>query len=251
MSEENPPPSPAPLVPAPQPAAARYEICPHCGNSTLIEPSAALGFRCGVCGKARIPVDLPGFKRSDAEVPALARASASHTAALAWTAGSAVLAAFSLVGLGSLALVLSALNPGLVPLLFGLLIALLPAALAAHGFRRAAQLRARVAPSLEEAWLRVTREISDAEGSLSDIRLAKILQVDRERAAQLLAQLAATSEVRHRLDEAPLTFESPRLRVEPPSANTPAQDAGKDAEDERDLEALEAAEKKASRGSQA
>jgi hypothetical protein len=162
-----------------------------------------------------------------------------------------VLAAFSLVGLGSLALVLSALNPGLVPLLFGLLIALLPAALAAHGFRRAAQLRARVAPSLEEAWLRVTREISDAEGSLSDIRLAKILQVDRERAAQLLAQLAATSEVRHRLDEAPLTFESPRLRVEPPSANTPAQDAGKDAEDERDLEALEAAEKKASRGSQA
>ncbi|MCS6899324.1 MAG: hypothetical protein RMJ98_06535 [Myxococcales bacterium] len=254
MSEENPPPSPTPLVPAPRPAAVRYETCPHCGNSTLLEPSPAFGFRCGVCGKARVPINLPGFERSNAEIPALARASACHTAALAWTTGSVVLGAFSLVGLGSLALVLTVLNPGLIPVLFGLLITLIPAGLAVHGFRRAARLRAQVAPALEEGWLRVVREISDAQGSISDVRLAEILQIDRERAAQLLAQLAATSEVRHRLDEAPLTFESPRLRVESPANEAPRDTENrmdKDAEEEHDLEAIEAAKEKSSREFQA
>jgi hypothetical protein len=254
VSDETPPPTPAPLVPVPKPAA-RYEICPHCGNSTILEPSAVLGVRCGICGKARVPVDLPGFERSNAEVPALARASASHTAALAWTAGSAVLALFSAIGLAALGLVYSALNPGFIPLLFGILIALLPGGFAGYGLRRAAQLRTRIAPALEEGWLQVVREIADAEGSISDVRLAKILDVDRERAEQLLAQLAATSSLRHRLDPAPLAFESPKLRVDADAKATGA-DASKADEaqadaDERDLEALEAAEKKASRESRA
>ena len=233
MSEENPPPKPTPT--AALQAPARHEPCPHCGNDTLLEPSEALGYRCGVCGKARVPVDLPNFRRSNAEIPLLARASASHTAALAWTAGSAVLAGFSVFSLASLGLVLTALNPGTAPLLFGLLIALMPAGLAAHGFRRARRLRAQVKPAIEEGWLRVAREVVDAEGSINEVRLAEALRVDRERAEQLLVQLAATSPIRHRIeDQAPLSFESPRLRVDPAD---PA-DA-----DQQALEALEAAEK--------
>jgi ribosomal protein S27AE len=234
VSDEKTPPAPSNPA-APLEVTSSQERCPHCGNRTLIEPSDALRFRCGVCGKARIPVDLPGLKRSDAEVPALARASASHTAALAWTAGSAVLGGFSLFSLAALALVYSALNPGLVPILFALLIALMPAGIAAHGVRRASALRARVAPAIEDAWLQVAREVIEAEGKISDVQLAKILRIDRERAEQLLAQLAATSSVRHRIeDPAPLTFEATRVRVE--------DEAARDAQDLEAAEAAEAAE---------
>lgn len=237
MSEENATPAASASPSSDALTNARHEKCPHCGNTTLIEPSQALLFRCGVCGKARVPVELEGFKRSDEEIPILARASANHTAALAWVAGSAVLGAFALIGLGALGLVMSALNPGLVPMLFGLLICLLPAGLAGYGLRRAAQLRALVEPALEDGWLRVTREVTEAKGSISDVQLAKILRVDRTRAEQLLAQLSATSTIRHRIEEpAPLTFEAPKLRV---------KDTEADAErDESDLEALEASEKK-------
>lgn len=257
MSKENDSPAEATSSAPDKLATERYEKCPHCGNSTLIEPSKALVFRCGVCGKARVPVELSGFKRSEEEIPLLARASASHTASLAWSAGSAVLGGFSLISLAALGLVLSALNPGMVPLLFGLLIALLPGGLAAYGVRRAAQLKTQVAPALEEGWLRVAREVVDAEGAVTDAQLAKILHVDRERAEQLLTQLSATSAIRHRLeDPAPLSFESPKLRVEVPSTKEVQKEAPSTKEevqkkdtdrDEQDLAALEASEEQAAR----
>ncbi|RYE91548.1 MAG: hypothetical protein EOO75_08655 [Myxococcales bacterium] len=190
-----------------------YEKCPHCGNATLVEPSKSLIYRCGICGKARVPLDRPGLVRSGAEVPALARASAAHMAATAWRAGAAFLALFSAVGLLSLFLVTTALNPGAVALTFGLLIALLPAGLAAYGFQRSKKQAALVEPALDEGWRSVAREVIDQAGTLSDVELARALRVDRDRAEKLLVQLASTSPVRHQLEADPLTFESPRARV--------------------------------------
>lgn len=246
MSDETNQPQAAPLVPASRSAEARYEQCPHCGNQTLIEPSAGLIFRCGICGKARVPLDLPGYERTDGEVPALQRASMAHLAAQGWGAGGVVLLAFAGVGLLALGLVLTALNPGLVPLLFGVLIALLPAGLGAYGLKRAGQLKAQIGPALDEAWLSVAREVIEAQGTMDDARLAKILKVSRERAEQLLVQLSSTTPVRHRLDSAdPLTFEAPRVRV--PSAEAAAGDDEADDDELAEAEAEEKRRKKAKR----
>lgn len=224
-----------------EPAAANYEKCPHCGNTTLIEPSSSLRFQCGICGKARVPVDLPDFERSDGEIPALARASAHHTAAMAWTAGSTVLGAFSAVSLAVLGLVLSALNPGAMMLAVGLIFSLLPAGLAVHGVRRAKALRSQVGPALDEGWLSVTREVLESQGTIDDKKLAKTLRVAPELAEHLLAQLSAGGVARHRLDDPEkLSFEAPRVRV----ADEGDHEAERDQEDLEAAEALEQASKK-------
>jgi hypothetical protein len=237
----------APLPPAPGSPEVAYEKCPHCGNATLIEPSKTLVFRCGICGKARVPLDRPGLVRSGAEVPALARASAAHLAATAWRAGAAVLGIFSAIGLLSLFLVTTALNPGAVALSFGVLIALLPAGLAAYGLQRSKQQAALVQPALDEGWQSVAREVIDQAGTLSDVELAKAMRVSRERAEQLLVQLASTSPVRHQLEAAPLTFESPRARVASGQGEGEAPAADKVATDEdlADAEALADADRRA------
>jgi len=221
-------------APAPEPAVPR-EKCPHCGNTTLIEPSSTLVFQCGVCGKARVPMGLPDHERSNAELPSLARASSASTASLAWLAGSGVLAAFSAISLLTIGLVLSAMNPGTVPLLFGLLISLIPGGLAAYGFRRGARLRTQVQPALEEGWLRAAREVVEVKGTIDDAGLAKILQVTPERAESLLLQLAATSPVRHHIeDPSSLGFDAPRVRVA-------AQGDGKKADPDDEISEAEAA----------
>ncbi len=202
-------PRPAPLPSPPQPAEAHYERCPHCGNSTLVEPSKSLVYKCSVCGKARVPLDRPGYKRSNDEVPALARATAAHTAATAWRAGSIFLVVFAAFGFLSLGLVLTALTLTGVEMFSGALIALLPALLAGYGFMRSSKVAREVAPALDEGWQSVAREVIEQSGTLSDVELAKVLRIDRAHAERLLVQLAATTPVRHRLDEAPLTFESP------------------------------------------
>lgn len=192
---ETPAPSPPGLlVPVAPATLGPHSKCPHCGSIGIIEPSDALLFRCGICGKARVPVDRPGqpeLAREQSEVPALVRASAAYNASLAWGAGSAVAAGFSLLSLLALALTLSATSPGLFAGLFGLVIALMPALLAVHGVRQVRRLRPQIEPALEEAWVTAAREVVEAVGSVDERQLAKMLRVTPERAEHLLVNLSA------------------------------------------------------------
>jgi ribosomal protein S27AE len=214
VSAEDKTPDPAtpalPIVPGGDAAQPRFEKCPHCGSLTLIEPSSALRFRCGVCGKARVPTDLAGFVPSDAATPALARASAAYQASLAWRTGSVFLAAFSLFSLAVMALVQSVADPPAAAALIGFLLAVIPMGIAGYSFRRAALNRSRVEPALDEAWTEVGGEVAAALGSATPAEFGKPLRLAAPEAEALLAQLSAQGKVSSSVDEGKLEFRAAR-----------------------------------------
>lgn len=198
------------LVPVGEAANPRFEKCPHCGSLTLIEPSSALRFRCGVCGKARVPADLEGFSPSAAATPALARASAAYQASLAWRTGSIFLAAFSLFSLAVIALVQSVADPPTAAALVGFLLAVIPMGISGYGFRRASLNRSRVTPALDEAWSQVGGEVAAALGSVTPAEFGQPLRLAAPEAEALLAQLSAQGKVSSSVDDGKLEFRAAR-----------------------------------------
>lgn len=246
---------PAPKVPG------KHERCPHCGAITFLERSSRLRYKCGVCGKARVPVDDPKIARSHEEKDALERASTARNAHAAWSAVAGVAGAISAVSLALLLLTVLAFSPGFFLASFGFLGALVPLALAAFGVVRARKRHAEIAPALLEAWQSVAADVVDARTELTSTQLAKVLRTTPEHAETLLAYLLATGkavspitddgEVRYRSAKAPIRvaeFTDEPAAVARPETTKTKTNASDDAEAARDaLAAEELAEEEAHR----
>lgn len=228
----NPVEPPALGNPAPRPGPSPHERCPHCGNVAVIERSTSLKFVCGVCGKARVPIDDPTLERRFGERDALARATTARNASRVWAAISATSGAFSIVSLLFLALAVAFASPPLLATIVAALAALTPLAFAIWGRGRAREHEAALAPALEEGWAAAASEVVEARGDVSAEALAKLLRVEGAWAERVHASLGAQPGVRARVreDDAALSFEadSPKLRVKPdavsdePVADEPA-----------------------------
>lgn len=220
--------------PAPRPGPSAHERCPHCGNVAVLERSTSLKFVCGVCGKARVPIDDPKLERRFDERDALARATTARNASRAWAAVSATSGAFSIVSMMFLALAVAFASPPLLATVVAALAALTPLVFAVWGRRRGVAHQAALAPALEEGWAAAAREVVEARGDVSAEALAKLLRVDGAWAERVHASLGAQPGVRARVrdDDAALSFESasPRLRVKPGDADG-ADDGAATAED--------------------
>lgn len=214
--------------PDPPKVPGKHERCVHCGAVTFLERSASLRYKCGICGKARVPVDDPKLRRSNDEKDALLRASLARNAASAWSVAAGVSGAVGAVSLAVVLLFFLALSPGFFVTAFAFLAALLPLALAAFGVVQSRRKRAGVEPALLEGWQSVAQEIIDARKEVTSGELAKALRTTPEHAETLLAHLLANGdvtspipddgEVRYRSSKAPL-----RVAVEDPVAVIPAK----------------------------
>ncbi|MGH7298469.1 MAG: hypothetical protein ACRELB_26245, partial [Polyangiaceae bacterium] len=130
------------------PTAAELAPCPHCGARARVEASAALRWRCGVCGGPLVPTDA-GLVRSHRELPQLVRSQRTRAMALGWTAAAFVLGAIGMMAAGVGLLVWFASHGAAIVL----------AAIAAAAFvattaslRRARGRRAEARAELDQAW---------------------------------------------------------------------------------------------------
>lgn len=179
----------APKVPG------KHERCVHCGAITFLEKSSRLRYKCGVCGKARVPVDDPSIPRAHHEKEALERASQARNAHAAWAVAAGIAGAASAVSLALLLVMALAFSPGLLVTGVALLAALAPGAFAAAGIAQARKKRAAIEPALLEAWQMVAAEVIDARTELTAPALAQILRTTPEHAESLLAYLLAAGKV--------------------------------------------------------
>lgn len=184
-----------------------HERCPHCGASAVIEPSTALRFRCGVCGKARVPIDDASVVRSNEERGALANASRARSAAVAWKVGSVALTGMALVSMLVLALVLAATSPPPIATLAGAIAALVPLAVALLANYRAKQRSREIGPALDSAWQAATLDVLRSKPSLTADELAMLTRSTSAEAEQILITLStddlASSQV---TEDGTLTF---------------------------------------------
>jgi hypothetical protein len=188
------------------------ESCPHCNVVADVEPHAALGFRCLVCGGPRIPVDAPGVVLSAGTREALERAKSEHTKHLLLSAAGLALLGLSGLSLLAASLVLLAASPGLVATLMTLLACAVPLAGGAWGLVRAAAARGARGEELHRAQTGALADAQEVLGALDAQRVAQLLRIDAERAELLLAEVS----VARLLSDSP----PPRLRVDEPHAPT-------------------------------
>ena len=179
--------------------------CPHCGAIADVEPHAALGFRCLVCGGPRLALNVSGVVPSAPTVSALRSAGKSQTEHVMYSS-----AGFVLVGMGMLALLIASLvvltaSPGLVPTLAAYLGALVPTAAGLAAFVRAANIRKHRAQALHAAEVSALGDVQAVTGPLDAQRVTEILRVAPERAELLLAEASVAA----LLDPVP----APRVRV--------------------------------------
>ena len=211
--------------PKPRPGPSKHEACPHCGNVAVLEKSISLKFVCGVCGKARVPIDDPTVVRRFDERDALARATTARNASRVWTAISATSGAFAIVSMLFLALAVAFASPPLIATVAALLAALTPLGFAVFGRTRATSHAAALGPALEEGWAAAARDVVEARGDVSAEALAKLMRVDGTWAERVHASLGAQPGVRARVrdEDAALSFEAdrPKVRVKADEAQAP------------------------------
>ncbi|HKY35483.1 MAG TPA: hypothetical protein VJN18_06080 [Polyangiaceae bacterium] len=187
--------------------------CPHCGALAIVEPHAALGFRCAVCGGPRLVLDAPEVELGAPAQAALKTAGRKHTRHVVLSA-----AGLALSGLGALALlvasgVLLAASPGLLPTLFTLLACSVPLGVGLWALRAAAAARSQRSEALHAARLAALSDAQTALGALDGTRASQLLQIDPEQAELLLAEASVAA----LLEQA-----APRLRVDAEPAAPPA-----------------------------
>ena len=196
------------------------DSCPHCNVVADVEPHAALGFRCLVCGGPRVVVDAPQVKLSPAAREPLKTARRGHTRHLLFTAGG-----LALLGVGGLALLLSGLvllaaSPG--PLLTGLTLlgCSLPLLAGTWAMTRAAAARKLRGEALHAARLAALEDAQAALGQLDAERVSQLMRIDAEQAELLLAEASVAS----MLEPA-----APRLRIDAGPTETEQADPSNEA----------------------
>ena len=201
----------------------RAESCPHCNVVADVEPHAALGFRCRVCGGPRVPVDAPGVQLSTGTRQALERAKSEHKKHLLLSAAGLALLGLSGLSLLAAGLVLLAASPGLVPTVMTLVACAVPLAGGAWGLWRAAAARGARGEELHRARTGALGDAQAVLGALDAERVAQLMRIDAEHAELLLAEVS----VARLLSDAPL----PRLRVDEPLAKAEAGEPASDAQE--------------------
>lgn len=203
--------------PKPRPGPSAHERCPHCGTIAVLEPSNTLRWVCGVCGRARVPIDDATIERRYAEKDALLRATTARNASRAWSVTAAAASVFAAFSFLFLALTVWAASPPMVATLLAVMAALTPVVLAAYAFQRAKATRAGIEPALEEGWATAARDAAEGRGSIDPDELATLLRIDTAFAERLLANLSTLGAVRARIDDegSALSFQAdaPRARV--------------------------------------
>jgi len=164
-----------------------------------------------VCGGPRVPADVAGLARSDAELASLVRAKRLRAMAFGWTAAALMLALSAMMALGLAGLL--ALVARLPALLMGALGA--GAAALALGMRGRAKKRdAEAQGALELAWESVADEVLRARGrDVTAKELAALMRTDEARAERMLASLAAKDRARVEIDEDAELRYAPQLRI--------------------------------------
>jgi hypothetical protein len=185
--------------------------CPHCHAVADVEPHAALGFRCLVCGGPRVALNISGVTPSSPTIAALAAAAKRHTEQLMFTSGGLVLSAMGVLALVIATVVVLAAAPGVVPTVAAYLGALVPAVAGAFALARGGAARKLRDESLHAARVGALGDVQAVTGVLDAQRVAEIMRLTPERAELLLAEASVAS----LLDQAP----PPRVRV-PAAATT-------------------------------
>jgi hypothetical protein len=180
--------------------------CPHCGALAIVEPHAALGFRCAVCGGPRLPLDAPEVDLGAEAQRALKSAGREHTRHVMLSA-----AGFALGGLGALGLlvataVLLVASPGLLPSVLTLLACGTPLGAGLWALRAAAAARNQRGEALHAARLAALNDAQAVLGALDAKRVSQLLQVDTDQAELLLAEASVATLLEQAV--------APRVRVD-------------------------------------
>jgi hypothetical protein len=186
------------------------EPCPHCGSNADVRPSAEVRFKCQMCGKARIPVDVR-LGASSKKATALLKASqSSRFARIVWGLGSAALGFATFFGLLLYLGIVGFFDMGVLGHSTALVFTLVPALAAVLAFSFSQKAKRSSQLKLDEAWqIAAARVVQRLGGRADASQLAQALSIDPELATQLLAE----AEVHQLLaaddgDEAPI-----RVRV--------------------------------------
>jgi hypothetical protein len=179
--------------------------CPHCKAIADVEPHAALGFRCLVCGGPRVALNVTGVVPSGPTLAALSVAAKRHSEHVMYSSAGLVLAAMGGLALLIATLVVIAAAPGPLPTLAAYLGALVPAVAGALALSRASKARRLRAAALNSAQIGALSDVLAVTGVLDAARVAEIMQLSPERAELLLAEASVAS----LLGQAP----APRVRV--------------------------------------
>lgn len=184
--------------------------CPHCNAIADVEPHAALGFRCLVCGGPRVALDTPEVALGAAAQSALTKAGTEQTKNLMWSGAGAVLTGMGALALLIATLVVGAAAPGEVATAAAYLAALAPLLAGLWSLSRAAVARRQRGQALHAAEVAALGDAQAVLGALTAPRAAQLMRISPERAELLLAEASVAT----LLAEAP----APKLRVDPSEA---------------------------------
>jgi len=130
------------------------------------------------------------------------------------------------------------------PLIAAGVVTAMPFVFAVLALRNAAARKEQLQQSLDEAWLHAAKALTSARGSLRNTELAEAFGIDEDLSRNLLARLAAHSEVTTDVTDdgdLALSMRVPeRLRVAPAVRVEATKDEGEPAEVEAEQEDLDA-----------
>jgi hypothetical protein len=198
--------------------------CPHCHAVADVEPHAALGFRCLVCGGPRVALNVSGVVPSPATLAALSAAAKRQTEHLMYSAAGLVLLAMGALALVIATVVVAAAAPGVVPTVAAYLGATVPAVAGALALGRSATARKRRGEALYAAQVAALSDVQAVTGVLDATRVAEIMRLTPERAELLLAEASVASLLEH--------GPAPRVRVPAVAATEPGSMPFEEAEGE-------------------
>jgi hypothetical protein len=191
-------------------AALMPQQCPHCHVVADVQPHAALGFSCLVCGGPRLTLDLPGATLGPGVEQRLTSAGREQTKHLMYTAAGSLLLAMGALALALVSGVVAIAAPGIVPSLAAFAGASVPLLSGLAALVGAAKARAARGRALRQAQVHALAELQAQRGPLDAAGAAQILRVSSEHAELLLGEASVAT----LLEEAP----APRLRVAAPAA---------------------------------
>lgn len=210
-------PSPAPALGLPKgkEGPRSHERCPHCGTVAVLEKSTSLRWVCGVCGKARAPIDDAGIERRFEEKDALAEATHLRNVARTWLAMSWAGFGFGALSLLFVTLATLVAKPGGVATVLAYLVALTPALLGAFARKTGTEREKKVPALLEQGFAAAAHDVVRAKGKGTARDVSELMRIDEAFADRLLARLSVEKDLRTRVsdEDAQLTFESSPAKV--------------------------------------
>lgn len=184
--------------------------CPHCHVVADVQPHAALGFSCLVCGGPRLALDLPDAAFGPQVEQLLTSAGREQTKHIMYTAAGSLLLAMGALALVLVSGVVLIAEPGALPSLAAYVGASVPLLSGLAALVGAAKARTARGQALRQAQVHALAQLQAQRGPLEAPRAAQILRISPERAELALAEASVAT----LLEEAP----APRLRVAAPPA---------------------------------